>query len=246
MPKVETPAANLSEAMRYINSQYARSWNRRRRTRGHVFGDRFVSKPIEDDRYALTALKYITWNPVESGYVKHPDDWVWSSHRATAGLAAPPEFLDLDWLQGFFGRPTLAEAQLEYRKAMNRSIYGRRVRGLSKYDRRWLGGLPGSCARANRHHDARSDHSEKLPSPGAAIARGAFRWPDGRSRGSKPDNTACAGGLWLSSVRNCAHSESAPEHREQDREQAQEAKILPREGGLTSRSIQTSVAARCL
>ena len=116
--ELETPFANLSEAMRFVNSQYARGWNRRRRTRGHVFGERFVSKPIEDDRYAFTALKYITWNPVESGYVKHPDDWVWSSHRATAGLAAPPEFLDLDWLKGFFARPTLAEAQLEYRKAM--------------------------------------------------------------------------------------------------------------------------------
>ena len=117
--KVQTPAANLSEAMRYINSQYARGWNRRRRTRGHVFGDRFVSKPIEDDRYAWTALKYIAWNPVASGYVEHPDDWVWSSHRATAGLAAPPEFLDLDWLREFFGRPTLAEAQLAYREAMD-------------------------------------------------------------------------------------------------------------------------------
>lgn len=117
--ELQTPAANLSEAMRYVNSQFARWWNRRRRTRGHVFGERFVSKPIEDDRYALTALKYIIWNPVESGYVKHPDDWVWGSHRATAGLAAPPEFLDLSWLQGFFGRPTLAEAQLEYRKLMN-------------------------------------------------------------------------------------------------------------------------------
>jgi putative transposase len=117
--KIQTPAANLPEAMRYVNSQYAISWNRRRRTRGHVFGDRFVSKPIEDDRYAWTALKYITWNPVESGYVEHPDDWVWSSHRATAGLAAPPEFLDLDWMQEFFGCSTLTEAQLEYRKAMD-------------------------------------------------------------------------------------------------------------------------------
>jgi REP element-mobilizing transposase RayT len=116
--KVQTPSANLSEAMRYVNSQFASWWNRRRRTRGHVFGERFVSKPIEDDRYALTALKYIVWNPVESGYVKHPDDWVWGSHRATAGLVAPPEFLDLDWLQGFFGRPTLVEAQREYRESM--------------------------------------------------------------------------------------------------------------------------------
>jgi putative transposase len=116
--EVQTPCENLSEAMRYLHSQYARGWNRRRKTRGHVFGDRFKSKPIEDERYAWTALKYIVWNPVESGYVKHPDEWVWASHRATAGLAAPPEFLDLEWLQEFFGRPTLAEAQLAYREAM--------------------------------------------------------------------------------------------------------------------------------
>ncbi|MEO7157947.1 MAG: helix-turn-helix domain-containing protein [Vicinamibacterales bacterium] len=114
----QTRAANLSEVMQYVNSQFARAWNRRRRARGHVFGERFVSKPIEDDRYAITALKYIAWNPVVAGYVKHPDDWIWSSHRATAGLAAPPEFLDLDWLRGFFGRPTLGEAQDEYRHSM--------------------------------------------------------------------------------------------------------------------------------
>jgi putative transposase len=116
--ELQTPAENLSEAMRYVNGQYASYWNRRRRTRGHVFGERFVSKPIEDDGYAWTALRYITWNPVESGYVKHPDEWVWGSHRAIAGLAEPPEFLDLEWMRAFFGRPTLVEAQLEYRKAM--------------------------------------------------------------------------------------------------------------------------------
>ena len=118
----QTTAANLSEVMRYVNGQFARAWNRRRRTRGHVFGERFVSKPIEDDRYAITALKYIIWNPVEGGYVEHPDHWVWSSHRATAGLAAPPDFLDLEWLQGFFGGASLAEAQAEYRKAIDEPL----------------------------------------------------------------------------------------------------------------------------
>jgi putative transposase len=120
--EVQTPAANLSEAMRYINSQYARSWHRRRGTRGHVFGERFKSKPIEDERYAWTALKYIVWNPVASGYVNHPDDWVWGSHRATAGLCDPPEFLDMEWLPGFFGRPSLAEAQIAYRQAMDHPL----------------------------------------------------------------------------------------------------------------------------
>jgi putative transposase len=119
---VQTIAANLPEVMSYINSQFARYWNRRRSTRGHLFGERYVSKPIEDDRYALTALKYITWNPVDAGYVAHPDEWLWGCHRATAGLVEPPEFLDLAWLQGFFGGRTLAEAQEEYRKEMGKPL----------------------------------------------------------------------------------------------------------------------------
>jgi putative transposase len=114
---LQTRAKNLPEAMRYLHSEYASGWNRRRRTRGHVFGERFASKAIEDDGYAWTAVRYVTWNPVESGYVKHPDGWVWASHRALAGLDAPPEFLDLSWLQPFFGGRTLADAQLAYRQA---------------------------------------------------------------------------------------------------------------------------------
>ena len=114
----QTIAPNLPEVMRYLNSQYAIGWNRRRRTRGHVFGDRFRSKAIEDAGYAWRAVRYITWNPVESGYVKHPDEWIWGSHRALAGLAEPPEFLDLSWLQRAFGGRTLADAQREYRKAI--------------------------------------------------------------------------------------------------------------------------------
>jgi putative transposase len=120
--ELQTIAPNLSPAMQYLNGQYARSWNRRRRTRGHVFGDRFVSKPIEDAEYAWRALRYITWNPVESGYVEHPDEWVWASHPALAGLAEPPEFLDRSWLQPAFGGRTLADAQLEYRKAMDHPL----------------------------------------------------------------------------------------------------------------------------
>lgn len=112
--EVQTPFANLSQGMSHVNGEYAKAWNRRHKASGHLFGDRFVSKVIEDERYALTALKYIAWNPVEAGYVKHPVDWPWSSCRATAGLAPAPDFLDVEWLRGFFGAPTQVEAQQQY------------------------------------------------------------------------------------------------------------------------------------
>jgi len=164
---VQTPAANLPEAMRYVNSQYASCWNRRRRTRGHVFGERFVSKPIEDDRYAWTALRYITWNPVESGYVKHPDEWVWGSHRAIAGLAAAPEFLDLDWMQEFFGRPALVDAQLEYRKAMDHPLT---VDESQRYLEAVVVGSEGFQA-AVRQQIGITMHDEIIPRSSRAIGR---------------------------------------------------------------------------
>jgi putative transposase len=112
--EVQTPFGNLSEGMHHVNGEYAKAWNRRHRTSGHLFGGPYRAIPIEDGRYALTALKYVAWNPVDAGYVKHPLDWPWSNCRATAGLAPAPDFLDLDWMPGFFGRPNLAEAQQQY------------------------------------------------------------------------------------------------------------------------------------
>jgi putative transposase len=163
----QTTAANISEAMQYVNGQFARFWNGRRGTRGHVFGERFASKPIEDDRYAITALKYIIWNPVEGGYVKHPEDWVWSSHRATAGLAEPPEFLDLGWLQGFFGGRTLAEAQNEYRQAMNEPLT------LKEADEYWSAIVVGSTGfqESVRRQIGITMHDMIIPRSYRALAR---------------------------------------------------------------------------
>lgn len=113
---VQTPFANLPEIMKCVNGGYTQAWNRRHRRFGHVFAGRYKAIVIEDDRYAQAVLSYIAHNPVESGYVKHPADWLWSSYRATAGLVEAPDFLDLDWLQGFYGGRTRSEAQMAHRE----------------------------------------------------------------------------------------------------------------------------------
>ena len=113
---VKTPYANLPEIMKCVNGDYAQAWNRRHRRFGHLFAERYKAIAVEDDRYAQAVLSYIAHNPVEAGYVTHPADWVWSSYRATAGLVEPPEFLDLDWLQGFYGGRTRTEAQAAHRE----------------------------------------------------------------------------------------------------------------------------------
>lgn len=125
--KIHTPEANISEAIQFLNSQYAEWWNHRRRTHGCVFGGRFKAPLIEDGRYAMTVLSYIAANPVAAAYVQHAQDWPWSSHRALAGLEPAPEFLDVDWLRQYFDGGTLRECQKQYQQFVDdeelRTIY---------------------------------------------------------------------------------------------------------------------------
>ena len=86
---------SVSRLMQDLNSTYCQGFNRRHDRRDHVLGDRFKGPLIEDNSYLLMALRYIALNPVEGGRVSIPDDWRWSSYRATAGLEPCPSFLSL-------------------------------------------------------------------------------------------------------------------------------------------------------
>jgi putative transposase len=90
---VKTTDANVSDAIQRVNSPFAQWWNRRHQRPGHVFQGRFGAQVVQTDGYLLTASRYVVLNPVRAGLVTSPADWPWSSFRATAGLAAVPEWL---------------------------------------------------------------------------------------------------------------------------------------------------------
>jgi REP element-mobilizing transposase RayT len=100
----------LSRMMQQLNSSYSQSFNRRHERVGHVLQGRFKSPMIDGDDYLRRVLRYITLNPVRAGLVATPEDWPWSSYRATAGLESPPSFLTLDrvW-RSFDHDPSLAQ-----------------------------------------------------------------------------------------------------------------------------------------
>ena len=89
-----TGQPNLSRAIQNLNGTYARWWNWRHKRTGHVFQGRFGAQIVQDDRYLLTACRYIVLNPVRAKLVDRPEDWPWSSHRATLGAAPAPAFLE--------------------------------------------------------------------------------------------------------------------------------------------------------
>jgi putative transposase len=111
---VQTPEANLSRGMQWFNGVYVAWFNRRHNRSGHLYQGRFHAFLIEKEAYFAEVLRYVVLNPVRATMVERPEDYRWSSYRATAGLEEAPKWLDvvaaLEWLH-----PDHAMAEAEYR-----------------------------------------------------------------------------------------------------------------------------------
>lgn len=112
---IETPEGNLSRGMRQLNGVYTQSFNRRHNRVGHLFQGRFKALLVEKESYLLTLCRYVVLNPVRAGLVKRPEEWKWSSYRATAGEERRPSFLTVEWILSQFGSNE-SEAKKEYKQ----------------------------------------------------------------------------------------------------------------------------------
>lgn len=100
---VETEDGSLSSAMKALNGRYALRFNRRYDYDAHLFKNRFGAVRQESDSQLLWTVRYTMRNPVERGLCASPEQWRWSSYRASIGLEQPPRFLDVARLLSFFG-----------------------------------------------------------------------------------------------------------------------------------------------
>lgn len=112
---IETPDANLSQAMRDINGNYTQWFNTKHSRVGHVLQGRYKAYVIEKEPYLLEVVRYIVNNPVEAEVTKHAKDWNWSSYKATAGIVRVPKWLESDFTLSLFSKER-KEAQKQYRK----------------------------------------------------------------------------------------------------------------------------------
>jgi len=80
---VESTQQRLSDGMKRLNGVYALRFNRRHGRRGHLFGERFASYVLRDERHLQAATDYILQNPVKAGLCRDASEWPW------AGAAAP-------------------------------------------------------------------------------------------------------------------------------------------------------------
>lgn len=111
---LETPDADISDGMFWLNGVYARWFNARHNYTGHLFEERFYSEFVRSNAHLLNLACYIPLNPVRAGLCLTAGDWPWSSYRATVGRRKT-SWLSTDWLLAQFGTDP-ACAVIEYER----------------------------------------------------------------------------------------------------------------------------------
>ncbi|NIR12420.1 MAG: transposase, partial [Desulfobacterales bacterium] len=78
----ETPNANISKVMHFVNGSYTNYVNRKRDRSGHLFQGRYRAIVIERDSYLLELSRYLHLNPVRAKMVRRPEEYPHSSYES--------------------------------------------------------------------------------------------------------------------------------------------------------------------
>jgi len=117
----ERVEGNLSQGMRHLNGVYTQASNRRHGRTGHLLQGRFKGILVDRDAYLLELRRYVVLNPVRARMVEVPEQWPWSSYRATIGGAPTPRWLAVDGILSQFGF-SRDEARRRYRSFVREGI----------------------------------------------------------------------------------------------------------------------------
>jgi len=247
MPKhyhllIQTPRANLSAAVGWMQTTYSIRFNHRHRRSGHVFQGRFKAHLIDPDAYAQQLIRHIHVDPVRPRDRRRAiranrraqlERYRWSSHRAYAGRIGPKSivpWLCLDWLS-YFGR-TKPKARIVYRHDIA-SMFGQVV--ASPFDSVRGGLVLGSGAlwRKACRLIERSGGQEQLRSQRRSAKDAVGRWVAAQVK-HEPDRRiqiwlrVCLGGERLTDIaRTHGYSDPSGVHRVVHRLQEQSASDRP-------------------
>lgn len=83
---IESTDGDTSRGMHKLNGVYAQYFNWKHDRVGPLYQGRFKSILVDRENYFLELCRYIVLNPVRAGLVRSPEEYHWSSYRATAGL----------------------------------------------------------------------------------------------------------------------------------------------------------------
>ncbi|MDP3296369.1 MAG: transposase [Thermodesulfovibrionia bacterium] len=123
---IETPDGNLSKGMRQLNGVYTQTFNRRHKRAGHILQGRYKAILIQKESHLLEVCKYVVLNPVRAKSVKRPEEWTWSSYRATVGIEKAHPCLTTGWILGQFAKQKRT-AERKYKGFIEAGIGEKRI-----------------------------------------------------------------------------------------------------------------------
>jgi putative transposase len=113
---VETPEANLSAGMQYLNGSYTSYFNRRWQRSGHLFQGRFKAHLIDEQGYFQVVSRYIHLNPVRVKIVSKPQDYLWSSYPGYIRASRMLDWITYERVFIDFGPGNLTARRRHYRQ----------------------------------------------------------------------------------------------------------------------------------
>lgn len=79
---VQVRDISISHIIQNLAFRYTRYINSKLNRIGHLFQGRFRSILVDGNQYLKELIRYIHLNPVRAHLVDHPEQYIWSSHRA--------------------------------------------------------------------------------------------------------------------------------------------------------------------
>jgi REP element-mobilizing transposase RayT len=100
-PKFGTLEKLVSKQFSNFFSSYTQAFNKKYQRMGSLFMKNFKRKPILNLEQWQETFLYIHLNPVKHGFVKHPQDWKWSSWQVYENFSKPSR-LEREYFKNFF------------------------------------------------------------------------------------------------------------------------------------------------
>ncbi|MCC6353671.1 MAG: transposase [Verrucomicrobiae bacterium] len=198
--QVETPEANLSAAIQWLNVAHAVWFNRRHRRVGPLFQGRFRAELIDTEGWVAEVNRYIHLNPVRvgslglgkrdrqisaAGLTREPPgrevvaerlrrlrEYRWSSCRAYLGLAPAPGWLTVDAVRPRFGGRGRSGQIRAYRGALEELV--REGREEAPWERAVGGALLGSADFVERMRRLVGKPAREVPGSRALAPRRSY------------------------------------------------------------------------
>ena len=164
---VETPKANISRFVKVLHGTYARRFNIRHNSKGHVFESLFTSTLVDKDNYLLEVSRYIHLNPVKAKIVDLPEEYKWSSFNYYLSPDKESLWIQTNKILGYFNGSSYKykefvyerikkEIKLEPQKWMQGYFYGSKSfmrKSIEKFERR--------TKKINKERKRKKDFEEK-------------------------------------------------------------------------------------